>query len=144
VNERPTLAARAKPGVAESRESGSGIQIAHPKKGEKTLSEQKMGTHYVREICQHFNEVAEQTSLAGLKETLTGLADQLEPLATKLFFKTQKGNEDMQKAAAEVEGMKAKLAAAQDQAEADALIGPLAETLEKTIKHVKTMKVRMT
>ena len=108
------------------------------------MSEQKMGTHYVREICQNFREVAEQTSLDGLEERLTGLADQLEPLATKLFFKTQKGNEDMQKAAAEVEGMKPKLAAAQDPAEADALIGPLAETLEKTIKHVKTMKVRMT
>jgi hypothetical protein len=68
----------------------------------------------------------------------------LEPLATKLFFKTQKGNEDMQKVAETVESMKDKLAAASDQTAADALIGPLADKLDKTIKHVKTMKVRMT
>ena len=108
------------------------------------MSEQKMGTHYVREICQNFREIADQSSVDELKEKLTGLADQLEPLATKLFFKTQKGNEEMQKAAEEVEGFKDKLAAAKDQAEAEAIVGPLAEKLEKTIKHVKTMKVRMT
>jgi hypothetical protein len=103
-----------------------------------------MGTHYVREICQNFKEIAEKTSLDGLKERLTALANELEPLAGKLFFKTQKGNEDMEKAAGELEAMKDKLASTQDAAEADALIGPLADTLEKTIKHVKTMKVRMT
>ena len=103
-----------------------------------------MGTHYVREICQNFKDIAAETSVDALKEKLTKLAGELEPLAGKLFFKTQKGNEDMQKAAEEVEGMKAKLTAAKDEAEADGLIGPLAETLEKTIKHVKTMKVRMT
>ena len=108
------------------------------------MSEQKMGTHYVREMCVHFKDIAGKTSVNELKEKLTGLADQLEPLATKLFFKTQKGNEEMQKAAETVEGMKDKLAAAKDQAEADAMFGPLADTLEKTIKHVKTMKVRMT
>ena len=108
------------------------------------MSEQKMGTHYVREICQNFRGIAEKTSVDTLKDKLTGLADQLEPLATKLFFKTQKGNEEMEKAAKEVDGMKDKLAAAQDQAEAEAMIGPLADMLEKTIKHVKTMKVRMT
>lgn len=108
------------------------------------MSEQKMGTHYVREICQNFREIAEKTSVDELKGKLTGLADQLEPLATKLFFKTQKGNEDMQKAAEEVEGLKDKLAAAKDQTEAEAIIGPMANQLEKTIKHVKTMKVRMT
>jgi hypothetical protein len=103
-----------------------------------------MGTHYVREICQNFKEIAEKTSVDPLKDKLTGLAGQLEPLATKLFFKTQKGNEDMKKVAEEVEGMKDKLVAAKDQAETDAIMGPLADTLEKTIKHVKTMKVRMT
>lgn len=108
------------------------------------MSQQKMGTHYVREMCQNFREIAEKTSVDALKERLTGLADQLEPLATKLFFKTQKGNEDMQKAAEAVEGMKSKLAAASDQATTDALVGPLADQLDKTIKHVKTMKVRMT
>ena len=108
------------------------------------MSEQKMGTHYVREICQNFRGIAEKTSVDTLKDKLTGLADQLEPLATKLFFKTQKGNEEMEKVAQEVDGMKDKLAAAQDQAAAEAMVGPLADMLEKTIKHVKTMKVRMT
>ena len=108
------------------------------------MSEQKMGTHYVREICQNCREVADQTSVDELKGKLTELAGQLEPLATKLFFKTQKGNEHSKKAAEEVEGFKDKLAAAKDQTDAEAIIGPLADQLEKTIKHVKTMKVRMT
>ena len=108
------------------------------------MSEQKMGTHYVREICVNFREIAGKTSVDALKDKLTALADEMEPLATKLFFKTQKGNEDMEKAAKEVEGMKDKLVAAKDAAEAEAIIGTLAGTLEKTIKHVKTMKVRMT
>jgi hypothetical protein len=103
-----------------------------------------MGTHYVREICQNFKDIAAETSVEALRERLTKLAGELEPLAGKLFFKTQKGNEDMKKAAEEVEGLKAKLTAAKDEAEAEAIIGPLAESLEKTIKHVKTMKVRMT
>ena len=103
-----------------------------------------MGTHYVREICQNFKDIAAETSVDALKDKLTKLAGELEPLAGKHFFKTQKGNEDMQKAAEEVEGMKAKLTAAKDEAEAEGIIGPLAEMLEKTIKHVKTMKVRMT
>ncbi len=108
------------------------------------MSEQKMGTHYVREMCQSFREIGEKTPVDALKEKVTGLADQLEPLATKLFFKTQKGNEDMEKAAQDLEGMEDQLMAAKDEAEADALIGSLADMLEKTIKHVKTMKVRMT
>ena len=108
------------------------------------MSQKKMGTHYVREICQNFKEIAEKSPVDELKEKLNGLAGQLEPLATKLFFKTQKGNEEMEKAAGEVEGFKEKLASAQDAAEAEAIVGPLAEKLEKTIKHVKTMKVRMT
>lgn len=108
------------------------------------MSEQKMGTHYVREICQNFKDIAAETSVGAFKEKLTGLTGQLEPLAGKLFFKTQKGKETMEKVAGEVEGMKAKLLAANDEAEAEALIGPLFETLEKTIHHVKTMKVRMT
>lgn len=108
------------------------------------MSDQKMGTHYVREICQSFREISDKTSVDALKDKLTGLADQLEPLATKLFFKTQKGNEDMLQAAQDLEDMKDKLMASRDMAEADAVLGPLADMLEKTIKHVKTMKVRMT
>ena len=108
------------------------------------MSEQKMGTHYVREMCQNFREIAGKTSLEELKAKLTGLAEQLEPLATKLFFKTQKGNEEMQKAAEQVEGMKDQLTAAKDMDEAESLLGSLVGKLEQTIKHVKTMKVRMT
>jgi hypothetical protein len=112
--------------------------------GEFKLSEQKMGTHYVREMAVNFKEIAEKTSVGELKTKLTGLANEMEPLATKLYFKTQKGNEDMQKAAAEVEGFKDKLAGAGDMAAAESIMGPVVELLEKTMKHVKTMKVRMT
>ncbi|MDJ0667675.1 MAG: hypothetical protein QNJ61_10360 [Desulfobacterales bacterium] len=105
---------------------------------------EKMGTHFVREICQDFKDIAAETSVDALKEKLTKMAGDLEPLAGKIFFKTQKGRETMEQAAADLEGIKAKLTAAKDEAEADGLIGPLFETLEKTIKHVKTMKVRMT
>ena len=108
------------------------------------MSEQKMGTHYVREICQNFKDIASESPVEALKEKLTGLTGQLEPLAGKLFFKTQKGKEAMEKVAGELEGIKANLTAAKDQAEAEAMIGSILETLEKTITHVKTMKVRMT
>lgn len=108
------------------------------------MSEQKMGTHYVREMCESFKEIGEKTSVAELKDKLSGLATELEPLATKLYFKTQKGNEDMKRAAEELEGFKDKLAGAGDMAEANSICGSMVEMLEKTIKHVKTMKVRMT
>lgn len=108
------------------------------------MSEQKMGTHYVREMAANFKEIAEKTSVAELKAKLTGLADEMEPLATKLYFKTQKGNEDMEKAAGQLEGFKDKLAGSKDMVEAESIMGPLVDLLEKTMKHVKTMKVRMT
>ncbi len=108
------------------------------------MSEQKMGTHYVREMAASFKEIAEKTSVDELKAKLTAMANEMEPLATKLYFKTQKGNEDMKKAAEDLEGFKDKLVASKDMAEADSIVGPLVDLLEKTIKHVKTMKVRMT
>ncbi len=104
---------------------------------------QKMGTHYVREIAQLFRETAEECAYPTLKEKLVTLADDLEPLATKLYFKTQKGNEEMEKLAGELGDLKAKLAAC-DEAGAQSFCTPYFAQLEKTIQHVKTMKVRMT
>lgn len=107
------------------------------------MSEQKMGTHYVREICEIFNAVAGKTPAAPLKEKLTALAGELGPLATKLYFKTQKGTEDMERIAEQMAAMQDELATA-DAAKADSMVAAIVDELEKTIKHVKTMKVRMT
>ena len=104
---------------------------------------QKMGTHYVREIAQLFREVAADTSFAGLKEKLVSVADQMEPLAPKLYFKTQKGNEEMEKMAGDLADLKAKVAGS-DEASAEAFCQPFLAQIEKTLHHVKTMKVRMT
>jgi hypothetical protein len=104
---------------------------------------QKMGTHYVREIAQLFREVAADTGYAGVKEKLVSLADEMEPLATKLYFKTQKGNEEMEKMAGDLADLKAKVAGS-DEAGATAFCQPFFDQLDKTIQHVKTMKVRMT
>jgi hypothetical protein len=120
------------------------MPIRHQYETRRMKLAEKMGTHFVREICQHFKDIAAETSVDALKEKLTKLTGELEPLAGKLFFKTQKGKETMETAVGDLEGIKAKLTAAKDEAEAEALIGPLFETLEKTIHHVKTMKVRMT
>ncbi|MDF1554559.1 MAG: hypothetical protein P1P84_15920 [Deferrisomatales bacterium] len=104
---------------------------------------QKMGTHYVREICQLFRETAADCGYPSLKEKLETLADDLEPLATKLYFKTQKGNEEMEALAGELSDLKAKMAVC-DEAGAQSFCTPYFAQLEKTMKHVKTMKVRMT
>jgi len=42
------------------------------------MAEQKMGTHYVRELCQTFREIAEQPDGAGVKEKLLDIAGRLE------------------------------------------------------------------
>ena len=60
------------------------------------MSEEKTGTQLVREMCQTFREVAETTQFDAVKEKLVSLADDLEPLDKKLYFKTQKGTEDME------------------------------------------------
>ena len=41
--------------------------------GESKVSQQKMGTHYVREICQTFREVAEKSSFPDIKKKLISL-----------------------------------------------------------------------
>ncbi len=108
------------------------------------MSEPKVGTQYAREICATFREIAEKTDLQTIKDSLLALADDMEPLIKKLYFKTQKGTEDMLKLSEDMVPLKEKLLACQDAAEAKTLCAPVCDTLEKVIHHVKTMKVRMT
>lgn len=104
----------------------------------------KVGMNYAREICETFRDVAEKTELPALKDSLLALAGDLEPIVKKLYFKTQKGTEDMKKLAEDVEGLKEKLLACQDPKDAEVMCAPVCDTLAKVIHHVKTMKVRMT
>jgi hypothetical protein len=108
------------------------------------VSEQKMGTHYVREVCQTFREMAGKTQYPEIKEKLTTLCDELEPLATKLYFKTQKGTEDMEEMAKEIEAMKESLYTCELSEAAQGMCTPFFTKIEKIIEHVKTMRVRMT
>ncbi len=108
------------------------------------MSQQKMGTHYVREICQTFREVAEQTSFSDIKEKLISLADEMEPIAGKLYFKTQKGTEEMVEYAGELGEIVDKLSGSADSDSAQSICNPYFAKLEKSIKAAKTMKVRMT
>ena len=108
------------------------------------MSQQKMGTHYVREICQTFREVAEKTSFAEIKDKLIALADEMEPIAGKLYFKTQKGTEEMVEMAGELGGIVDKLKSAADADAAQNICNPYFAKIEKSVKAAKTMKVRMT
>ena len=108
------------------------------------MSQQKMGTHYVREICQTFREVAEKTSFPEVKEKLISLADEMEPIAGKLYFKTQKGTEEMVEMAGELGKVVDKLSGASDAEAAQSICNPYFTKIEKSVKAAKTMKVRMT
>ncbi len=108
------------------------------------MSEQKSGTQYARDLCQTFREVASDTHFAELKEKLLSLADELEPIATKLYFKTPKGTEDLQKLALEMEELHRNLVACEEAAVAKDMCAPFYDKLEKLMRHAKTMKVRMT
>ena len=108
------------------------------------MSEEKSGTQHVREMCQTFREVAKTTPFDAVKEKLNSLADTLEPMATKLYFKTQKGTEDMEEMTKLFVDLQAKLAACQEAGAAQSFCIPFYDRLEKIIKHVQTMKVRMT
>lgn len=108
------------------------------------MSQQKMGTHYVREICQTFREVAEKTSFPEVKEKLISLADEMQPIAGKLYFKTQKGTEEMIEMAGELGEIVDKLNGAKDVAAAQSVCNPFFTKIEKSIRAAKTMKVRMT
>ena len=108
------------------------------------MSQQKIGTQYVREICQTFREVAEKSSFPDIKEKLISLADEMEPIAGKLYFKTQKGTEEMVEMAGELGGIVDKLSGAADAAAAQDICDPYITKIEKSVKAAKTMKVRMT
>ena len=107
------------------------------------MADEKMGTHYVREIAAEFKKAAADCKYDGVKAKLVALANEMEPLAGKLYFKTQKGTEDMQHLASKLDGLSGKLPAL-DQAAAESLLSPAFDELDKTLNHVKTMKVRMT
>jgi hypothetical protein len=113
-------------------------------KGEVNVSAHKSGTQYAREVCQTFREVAETLKFENVKEKLSTVANELEPLVTKLHFKTQKGTEDMEELSSKFEEIKAKLLECNDASDAESMCSPFIDKLEKIIKHVKTMKVRMT
>jgi hypothetical protein len=103
-----------------------------------------MGTHYVREICQAFREVAENLPFPEVKEKLIALADEAEPIAGKLYFKTQKGTEEMVEMAGELENFVDQLKGASDADAAQNFCGPYLAKIEKSVKAAKSMKVRMT
>ena len=108
------------------------------------MSQQKMGTHYVREISQTFRDVAEKTSFPEIKDKLVALADEMEPIAGKLYFKTQKGTEEMVEYAGELGEIVDKLNGCADGEAAQSICNPYFTKIEKSVKAAKTMKVRMT
>lgn len=107
------------------------------------MSEVKMGTQYVREMAEVFKKTAADCKFPDIKSKLVSLADEMEQLAGKLYFKTQKGTEDMQALAGKMAGLDAKIGS-MDQAAAESFLKPVFAELDATINHVKTMKVRMT
>lgn len=108
------------------------------------MSEQKMGTNYARELIEKFRSIAERTQYSEVKEKLIKVCNDLEPLVTKLYFKTQKGTEDMKALSGKAQDLDAKLDACKTAEEAEGVCQPFFDELEKIIKHVKSMKVRMT
>jgi hypothetical protein len=95
-------------------------------------------------MCETFREVAKKTPFEAVKAKLISLADTMEPMATKLYFKTQKGTEDMEEMNKLFTELQSKLAACQEAGTAESFCIPFYDKLEKIIKHVQTMKVRMT
>jgi hypothetical protein len=107
------------------------------------MSETKMGTQYVREIAGNFRTAAAGCGYAEIQTKLVALANEMEQLAGKLFFKTQKGTEDMAALAHRLESFGATLAT-KDQAGAASYTAPIFGEIEQTLSMVKNMKVRMT
>jgi hypothetical protein len=101
------------------------------------MAEVKMGTNYVREIAANFRAAAPSCNVADIKAKLEALANEMEPLAGKLYFKTQKGTEEMEALAKQVEDGKGKLGD-------EAFVKPIFAEIERLIDLVKNMKVRMT
>jgi hypothetical protein len=107
------------------------------------MAEVKMGTQYVREIADSFRKAAAECPHGDIKAKLGSLANGMEQLAGKLFFKTQKGTEDMAALAKRLEPFGANLAG-KDQAAAESYCTPIFTEIESTLEMVKNMKVRMT
>ncbi len=107
------------------------------------MSEIKMGTQYVREIAESFRKAAAECKYPTIQSKLVPLATEMEQLAGKLFFKTQKGTEDMAALAHRLESFGATLAA-KDEAGAASYTAPIFAEIEQTLTTVKNMKVRMT
>ena len=107
------------------------------------MSEVKMGTQYVREIAENFRKAAATSQYPELQSKLVSLAGEMEQLAGKLFFKTQKGTEDMAHLASRLETFEGTLAG-KDQAAATSYCAPIFSEIEQTLTMVKNMKVRMT
>ena len=108
------------------------------------MAEAKMGTHYAREMVETFREIAADNKFPELSAKLTPLADKLEIVCTKIWFKTQKGNEFMEKLSGEMGDFKGKVAGCADAAAAMALAAPFITQLDETSNMVMEMKVRMT
>ena len=107
------------------------------------MSEVKMGTQYVREIAEDFRKAAASCPHAEIQSKLVSLAGEMEQLAGKLFFKTQKGTEDMAALAGRLSTFGGTLAT-QDAAGATSFCAPIFSEIEQTLTMVKNMKVRMT
>lgn len=107
------------------------------------MSEHKMGTQYAREIAELFRTTAAECKYAGVAAKLVGVAEELEAMAPKLYFKTQKGTEDMEAIAASLGDFKQKMAAC-DEGGAESFCTPVFGKIEPILQQVKTMKVRMT
>jgi hypothetical protein len=108
------------------------------------MADAKMGTQYLREMVQVFTEIAADNKFPELSAKLLALNPKLEIVCTKIYFKTQKGNEQMEKMAADMGDLKAKLAGCADAAAAGALLNPYIKTLDELADFVAAMKVRMT
>lgn len=107
------------------------------------MAEVKMGTQYVREIADSFRKAAAACPYPEIQSKLVALAGEMETLAGKLFFKTQKGTEDMQ-ALAQRLGPFGSTLAGKDEAGAASYCAPIFSEIEQTLSMVKNMKVRMT
>jgi hypothetical protein len=108
------------------------------------MAEVKMGTHIAREMIETFREIAADNKFPDLSAQLVALADKLEIVCPKIWYKTQKGNEYMAKMSDEMGDLKGKVAGCADAAAAQALAAPLIKSLDDTANMVMEMKVRMT
>lgn len=108
------------------------------------MAEAKMGVHFAREIIQNFREVAAENKFPELSERMKKVADELEVVHTKIYFKTQKGNAQFEQLAGELANVKATIAGAADIAAAQAFIDPYLKTIAEVSDMVANMKVRMT